>query len=82
MCVCVWEGGRGGGGRSTLAELSIELFPKGLQFFSSHIISNCLNKTMRHSFSCVCVAEPKFFLHLTESAFFARGWRRGGGLGC
>ena len=69
MCVC----GRGGGGRSTFAELSIELFPKGLQFFSSHIISNCSNKT------CVCVAEPKFFLHLTKSAFFVGGW--GGGVG-
>ena len=68
--VCVWEGGRG---EKHFAELSIELFPKGLQFFSSHIISNCSNKT------CVCVAEPKFFLHLTKSAFFVGGW--GGGVG-
>ena len=47
MCVCVWEGGRG---EKHFSRVEYRVVSQRVTIFSSHIISNCSNKTIRHSF--------------------------------
>ena len=73
MCVC----GRGGGGEKHLSRVEYRVVSQRVTIFSSHIISNCSNKTIRHSFfMCVCCWTQVFSASNRECIFC---WGVGGG---
>ena len=72
VCVCV------GGGEKHFSRVEYRAVSQRVTIFSSHIISNCLTQNDKIFVFHVYVAEPKFSLHLTKSAFFFF-W--GGGVG-
>ena len=72
--VCVWEGGRG---EKHLSRVEYRVVSQRVTIFYSYIISNCSNKTIRHSFfMCVCCWTQVFSASNQECIFC---WGGGGG---